>query len=63
MGHYFYTLKVAIFCLCFKQLAIHYIASYIVFQCAGLYTGGLRGFDTTPYFCSLKLILSLSINY
>ena len=24
---------------------------------------GLRGFDRTPYFCSLKLILSLNIKY
>ena len=29
----------------------------------GLYTGGLTGFDRTPYFCSLKLILSLNIKY
>ena len=25
--------------------------------------GGSRGFDGTPYFCSLNLILSLSIEY
>ena len=25
--------------------------------------GGLRGFDRTPNFCSLKLILSLNIKY
>ena len=29
----------------------------------GLYTGGSRGFDRTPYFCSLKLILSLNIKH
>ena len=28
-----------------------------------LYTGGSRVFDRTPYFCSLKLILSLNIKY
>ena len=34
------------------------------FQCIQARTeGGLRGFDRTPYFSSLKLILSLNIKY
>ena len=44
------------------QVAIFFSSVFIAYH-AGLYTGGSRGFNRTPYFCCLKLILSLNIKY
>ena len=59
------------FCVYVHTYILSLIVSYymvlenseICTLCLGRMEGGSRGFEGTPYFCSLKLILSLNIKY
>ena len=46
-----------------KILPIMLLSSAQKVAYSGPYAGGFEGVDRTPYFCSLKLILSLNIKY
>ena len=62
----FYTsVRYTSYCACIGGMLMKKAINWQIWTLVlpGLYTGGFEGFDRTPYFCSLKLILSLHIKY
>ena len=47
----------------YVQLYNLYTHNHTIMDIKSVRRGDSKGFDRTPYFCSLKLILSLNIKY